>query len=88
MLKVVCTLHTIERFFISAEEMLGHKLDKNMFFNGRGVELWEDVAELLLDAIAKYTPQVEKDPKKKTEQLEHQKRSEKPGYSWVFVLQD
>ena len=41
---------------------------------GGAMELWEEVAELLLDAIVKYTPKVEKDLPKKSEQFARRKK--------------
>ena len=49
------------------------KEDIDVFFDWEGVELWEEVDELLLDAIVGYTPIVGKDLSKKTEQFERRK---------------
>ena len=70
MLKLVRALHTIKQFFASAEEIFMKKEDIDVFFDWEGVELWEEVDELLLDAIVGYTPIVGKDLSKKTEQFE------------------
>ena len=53
--------------------MFSKKEDADVFFEGGAMELWEEVAELLLDAIVKYTPKIEKDLPKKSEQFARRK---------------
>ena len=72
-LKSVRSDSTVTQHFVSAQELISIG-DEDVFFEGGGTVLWEEVGKLLLDAINKYTPLVEKDLPKKSEQFERRKQ--------------